>query len=217
MIITIDGPAGAGKSTAARLLAKLIDFQFLDTGAMYRTVALAALNSGFTSPNESALEKILQNLNITLEDNKVFLNGADVTIQIRSQETTEFAGVIATSKAVRTKLVELQRNVASKKNMVCEGRDQGTTVFPDAYCKFFLTAKPETRANRRFIELQEKGVSANPKEILDAIIARDLRDETREISPLVPAKDAMIIDTSDLEMHKVIDIMHQEIKRRGQI
>lgn len=184
---------------------------------MYRTVALAALNSGFTSPNESALEKILQNLNITLEDNKVFLNGADVTIQIRSQETTEFAGVIATSKAVRTKLVELQRNVASKKNMVCEGRDQGTTVFPDAYCKFFLTAKPETRANRRFIELQEKGVSANPKEILDAIIARDLRDETREISPLVPAKDAMIIDTSDLEMHKVIDIMHQEIKRRGQI
>lgn len=216
MIITIDGPAGAGKSTAARLLAKLIDFQFLDTGAMYRTVALAALNSGFTSPNESALEKILQNLNITLEDNKVFLNGADVTTQIRSQETTEFAGVIATSKAVRTKLVELQRNVAFKKNMVCEGRDQGTTVFPDAYCKFFLTAKPETRANRRFIELQEKGVSANPKEILDAIIARDLRDETREISPLVPAKDAIIIDTSDLEMHKVIDIMHQEIKRRGQ-
>jgi cytidylate kinase len=100
--------------------------------------------------------------------------------------------------------------------MVCEGRDQGTTVFPDAYCKFFLTAKPETRANRRFIELQEKGVRANPKEILDAIIARDLRDETRKISPLVPAKDAMIIDTSDLEMHKVIDIMHQEIKRRGQ-
>ena len=119
MIITIDGPAGAGKSTAAKLLAKKINFQFLDTGAMYRAVALAALNTGASSFNEPALEQILSKLTIRLEENKVILNGMDVSIQIRTKETTELAGVIATSKVVRTKLVELQRAAAFERNMVC--------------------------------------------------------------------------------------------------
>ena len=215
MIITIDGPAGAGKSTAAKLLAKKINFQFLDTGAMYRAVALAALNTGASSFNEPALEQILSKLTIRLEENKVILNGMDVSIQIRTKETTELAGVIATSKVVRTKLVELQRATAFERNMVCEGRDQGTTVFPKAFCKFFLTARPEMRAQRRYIELQEKGVDTTLQEILDAIISRDLRDESREISPLVPAHDAMILDTSDMHMNMVIEVMHQEIQRRG--
>ena len=215
MIITIDGPAGAGKSTAAKLLAKKINFQFLDTGAMYRAVALAALNTGASSFNEPTLEQILSKLTIRLEENKVILNGMDVSIQIRTKETTELAGVIATSKVVRTKLVELQRATAFERNMVCEGRDQGTTVFPAAFCKFFLTARPEMRAQRRFIELQEKGVNTTLQEILDAIISRDLRDENREISPLIPAHDALILDTSDMHMNKVIEVMHQEIQRRG--
>lgn len=215
MIITIDGPAGAGKSTAAKLLAKKINFQFLDTGAMYRAVALAALNTGASSFNEPALEQILSKLTIRLEENKVILNGMDVSIQIRTKETTELAGVIATSKVVRTKLVELQRTAAFERNMVCEGRDQGTTVFPEAFCKFFLTARPEMRAQRRFIELQEKGVVTTLQEILDAIISRDLRDENREISPLMPAHDALILDTSDMHMNNVIEVMHQEIQRRG--
>ena len=215
MIITIDGPAGAGKSTAAKLLAKKINFQFLDTGAMYRAVALATLNSGASSINESILQQILNTITINLADNKVILNGQDVSTLIRSQETTQLAGEIATSKVVRTKLVELQRIAAFEKNMVCEGRDQGTTVFPDAFCKFFLTAKPEMRAERRFIELQEKGINITLQEILDAIITRDLRDQTREISPLIPAHDALILDTSDMQMNKVIEIMYQEIQKRG--
>lgn len=215
MIITIDGPAGAGKSTAAKLLAKKINFQFLDTGAMYRAVALATLNSGASSINESILQQILNTITINLADNKVILNGQDVSTLIRSQETTQLAGEIATSKVVRTKLVELQRIAAFEKNMVCEGRDQGTTVFPDAFCKFFLTARPEMRAERRFIELQEKGINITLQEILDAIITRDLRDQTREISPLIPAHDALILDTSDMQMNKVIEIMYQEIQKRG--
>ena len=215
MIITIDGPAGAGKSTAAKLLAKKINFQFLDTGAMYRAVALAALNSGAPLLNESTLQQILHSISIRLDENKVILNGVDVSNQIRSKETTELAGEIATSKVVRTRLVELQRIAAFEKNMVCEGRDQGTTVFPDAFCKFFLTARPEMRAQRRFIELKEKGINTTLQEILDAIITRDLRDETRKISPLAPAHDALVLDTSDMNMSKVIEIMHQEIQRRG--
>lgn len=215
MIITIDGPAGAGKSTAAKLLAKKINFQFLDTGAMYRAVALAALNSGAPLLNESTLQQILHSISIRLEENKVILNGEDVSNQIRSKETTELAGEIAISKVVRTRLVELQRIAAFEKNMVCEGRDQGTTVFPDAFCKFFLTARPEMRAQRRFIELKEKGINTTLQEILDAIITRDLRDETRKISPLAPAHDALVLDTSDMNMSKVIEIMHQEIQRRG--
>ncbi len=215
MIITIDGPAGAGKSTAAKLLAKKINFEFLDTGAMYRAVALAALNSGAPLLNESTLQQILHSISIRLEENKVILNGEDVSTQIRSKETTELAGEIATSKVVRTRLVELQRIAAFEKNMVCEGRDQGTTVFPDAFCKFFLTARPEMRAQRRFIELKEKGINTTLQEILDAIITRDLRDETRKISPLAPAHDALVLDTSDMHMSKVIEVMHQEIQRRG--
>jgi len=215
MIITIDGPAGAGKSTAAKLLAKKINFQFLDTGAMYRAVALAALNTGTSSLNESILQQILHTITIRLAEDKVILNGEDVSMQIRSKETTQLAGEIATSKVVRTKLVELQRIAAFEKNMVCEGRDQGTTVFPDAFCKFFLTARLEMRAQRRFIELQKKGINITLQEILDAIITRDLRDETREISPLIPAHDAVILDTSDMHMNKVIEVMHQEIQRRG--
>jgi len=215
MIITIDGPAGAGKSTAAKLLAKTLNFQFLDTGAMYRAVAFAALNTGASSFSESLLKQIVDGITIRFEESKVILNGKDVSLQIRTKETTEIAGMIATSKVVRTKLVELQRATAFERNMVCEGRDQGTTVFPEAFCKFFLTARPEMRAQRRYIELQEKGVDTTLQEILDAIISRDLRDESREISPLVPAHDAMIIDTSDMHMNKVIEVMHQEIQRRG--
>lgn len=136
MIITIDGPAGAGKSTAAKLLAKRLNFQFLDTGAMYRAVAFAALNSGASSFDESLLKQIVDGITIGFEESKVILNGKDVSLQIRTRETTEIAGVIATSKVVRTKLVELQRIASFEKNMVCEGRDQGTTVFPDAFASF---------------------------------------------------------------------------------
>ncbi len=215
MIITIDGPAGAGKSTAAKLLAKKINFQFLDTGAMYRAVAFAALKTGAPTFDEPFLQKIIDGITINLLEGGVLLNGQDVSMQIRAKETTEIAGVIATSKVVRTKLVELQRIAAFEKNMVCEGRDQGTTVFPDAFCKFFLTARPEMRAQRRFLELQEKGINTTLQEILDAIITRDQRDENREISPLTPAHDAMILDTSDMNMNKVIEVMHEEIQRRG--
>jgi len=214
VIITIDGPAGSGKSTVAKILANKINFMFLDTGAMYRAVALAALKTNSNNFSVPFFESLLDEISIEFESTSVFLNGIDVTEPIRSKEVTEVSGIIAASITVRARLVELQRLAAKNKNMVCEGRDQGTTVFPNAFCKFFLTANPQTRANRRFIELQAKGINTTLQEILEAMLVRDKRDESREISPMVPANDAIILDTSELNMDQVINTMHQEIIRR---
>lgn len=216
MIITLDGPAGAGKSTLARLLASRLCFDFLDTGAMYRAVALAALRSPPFPPNEHSLSHILHHLTVRLNGSQVFLNGENVTEEIRSKEATDASGVVAAIPMVRQKLVELQRIAARDKNMVCEGRDQGTVVFPQAACKFFLTANPEVRARRRFEELAAKGMTIALEELTHSMRTRDERDSTRSVGPLAPASDAIIIDTSNLSTQQVLDQLLEIVKLRQQ-
>ena len=213
-VITLDGPAGAGKSTLAKSLAKELGFKFLDTGAMYRTVALASLRELPFPPDDTKLKVILKNLNYHTEDSRVFLNNEEVTETIRTKETTEASGVIASNPLVREKLVEMQRQAALGKKIVCEGRDQGTVVFPAAQCKFFLTASPEVRAKRRFEELKSKGVNASMDELVTSMRSRDERDSSRTVGPLVAASDAILVDTSNLSASEVLDKLLEVVRAR---
>lgn len=207
MIIAIDGPAGSGKSTIAKLLAKELGFTYIDTGAMYRAVALKIKRLGIDPDNKEAVINVLKETDIRLKTNeeiKVFLDGEDVSSEIRTEEIGKIASKIARYPEVRKILVEMQRKIGEEaKNAVIEGRDTGTVIFPDADIKIFMTAKPEVRAERRFKELKEKGLNVSYDEILKEIVERDKLDTTREDSPLKPAKDAIIIDTSDKTLKDV--------------
>ncbi len=214
MIITIDGPAGAGKSTAAKLVAQRLGFEFLDTGAMYRAVTVAALRAHIDLQDQTALANLVENLQIELPAERVLLNGEDVTGEIRTPQVTAASAPIASSPVVRRRLVEWQRRIASGRDMVCEGRDQGTVVFPQAECKFFLSADPEERARRRLRELQARGADTTFSEVLAAQEARDARDAARDIAPMVPAADAILLDTTALSLDDVVARMVQEVWRR---
>jgi len=215
MIVTIDGPAGAGKSTAAMALAQRLGFEFLDTGAMYRAVTLAGLRAGLDFTDEDALGTLVAGLDLKMPPGRVLMNGADVTGLIRTKEITAASGAVASSPAVRRRLVELQRQLAAGKNVVCEGRDQGTLVFPDALCKFFLTADAAERARRRQLEMAARGEELPLPEVLSAQEVRDARDASREIAPMVPAADAVLLDTTHLTLDQVVERMEQEIRRSG--
>lgn len=214
MIITIDGPAGAGKSTAAKTLAKRLGFEFLDTGAMYRAVTVAALRAGINLEDPKALEKLLTGMRLELPAGQVLLNGEDITTQIRTAEVTAASGPIASSPVVRRQLVAWQRQIAQGRNMVCEGRDQGTVVFPDSPCKFFLLADPTERALRRHREMLARGESITLEEILKAQEIRDRRDAERDLAPMVPAQDAIILDSTQLSLDEVVHRMEQDVKRK---
>ncbi len=213
MIVTIDGPAGAGKSTIAKALAERLGFEYLDTGAMYRVVALAGLRQDIDWTDTEQLPSFLQELKIQVSPGQVLLNGENVTTAIRTPEVTAISGKVASIALVRERLVLLQRETAAHRDMICEGRDQGTVVFPDAVCKVFLTATPEERARRRFEELKAKGTKTTYEEVLRAQIERDKRDAERDVGPMVPAADAKIIDSSDLTQEQVIHIMEQEVRQ----
>jgi len=214
MIITIDGPAGAGKSTVAKLLAKRLGFEFLDTGAMYRAVTVAALRAGIDLHDQNDLARLVESLRIELPGERVLLDGEDVTAEIRAPQVTAASGPIASSRVVRERLVEWQRRIALGRDMVCEGRDQGTIVFPQAECKFFLSADPKERARRRLRELQARGEKTTFNEVLATQEARDARDAARDIAPMVPAADAVLLDTTDLPLDEVVARMVQEVWRR---
>jgi cytidylate kinase len=213
MIITIDGPAGAGKSSAARLLASRLGFDFLDTGAMYRAVTLAGLRAGIDLRDQEALARLLDGLRLELPPGRVVLNGEDVTEAIRTPEVTQHSGPVADSPVVRRQLGELQRSLARGRNIVCEGRDQGTVVFPDAECKFFLTADPRERARRRQRELAACGQAVDFEELLRAQEQRDRRDAARELAPMVPAPDALQLDSTALTLEQVVERMEEEVRR----
>jgi cytidylate kinase len=214
MIITIDGPAGAGKSTAARGLARRLGFEFLDTGAMYRAVALAALRAGLDLRDEGALARLVAGLDLELPPGRVVLNGEDVTGLIRTAEVTAASGAVADSPAVRRRLADLQRAAAAGRDMVSEGRDQGTVVFPDAACKFFLTADPAERARRRQREMEGRGEAVDPAALRQALEARDRRDAARDLAPMRPAADALVLDSTHLRLDQVVDRLEAEVRRR---
>ncbi len=204
MIITIDGPAGAGKSSVARRLAQCLGYCFLDTGAMYRAVALAALRQAVDWSDDSAIAELAGRLPLTLQEDRVMIGREDVTDAIRSAEVTSNTRHVANNVAARAQLVQLQRRLAAGRNVVTEGRDQGTVAFPDADFKFFLTASGQRRAERRAAELQAKGESISVPEVLRQQQQRDQEDESREVGRLAPAGDARIIDTDDLNLDEVV-------------
>lgn len=214
MIVTIDGPAGAGKSTVAKALAQRLGFAYLDTGAMYRAVAFAALQRGIDWTQPDALAELVQHLHIDFQNDRLFLDGVDVSEAIRDWKITQFTPYVADNPQVRTRLIELQRRWALGRNVVTEGRDQGTLVFPEAECKIFLTASPEERARRRMEELRRRGESASFEEVLAAQERRDQEDASRSFGRLVPAPDAIEVSTDGLSVDQVVDRLEALVQQR---
>ncbi|HEX7996880.1 MAG TPA: (d)CMP kinase [Pyrinomonadaceae bacterium] len=220
MIIAIDGPSGAGKSTLGRRLARALNLLYIDTGAMYRAVALAVINSGVSTTDAAAVATVASGAQVALEGDpdslQVLLDGHDVSAEIRNEDVTHLSSVISTFPEVRRILVERQRELGARGNgVVLEGRDIGTVVFPDADVKFFLTAGPEARATRRYEEDRLRERSATYEETLDDINTRDRRDSTRADSPLAIAADAVVIDSTELSVEEVFERMMMEIRERG--
>ena len=206
--IAIDGPAGAGKSTIARRVAKELSFIYVDTGAMYRAMALYLLREDVDRSNTEQIGEICQNAEISIEyqngEQIVLLNGENVNAHLRTEEVGNMASISSAVPRVREKLLSLQRKLAKDMSVVMDGRDIGTTILPDADVKIYLTASSLTRAQRRYLELQEKGAVCNLDEIQKDIEERDQRDMNREISPLRQADDAILVDSSDLTIEQVV-------------
>ena len=205
MIITIDGPAGAGKSTVARALARRLGFRFLDTGAMYRAVALAALRRGLDWDAPDDLARLARKLDIRTVGERILLDGEDVTEAVRTSEVTAVTRYAADNAQVREFLVELQRKLAGNDDVVTEGRDQGTVAFPRAECKIFLTASPAERARRRLLDLQSQGEPVTLEQVLAAQERRDREDATRAVGPLAPAADAVMVCTDGMTLEEVVE------------
>lgn len=213
-VITIDGPAGSGKSTAARSLAKRLGFEFLDTGAMYRCVAWKCREAGIDLEDEVRVAEVAEQIRIHFSGDTVIVDSTDVTEAIRSVESSEGSSVVARNTVVRDNMGRLQRAAAAGHRIVTEGRDQGTVVFPDAVCKFFLTADSRTRAERRCRELRARGIAADLDEILEQIHTRDRRDVERAVAPLKPAEDALQLDTSGMSADEVVDELERQARER---
>ncbi len=214
MIITIDGPAGTGKSTAARGLAERLGFEFLDTGAMYRVVALLCLGRGIDPADERAAARLAAGATIEFDRGRTLADGVDVTDRLRTPEVSQAASLVAQVPAVREELVRQKRRLAGDLDIVCEGRDQGTVAFPHAECKFFITADPVERARRRKQELAEAGRVVSLDDLLTEQAARDQRDENRAVAPLKPAPDALRIDTTSLSLDAVLDVLERHVRRK---
>jgi CMP/dCMP kinase len=213
MIITIDGPGASGKGTAASGIAARLGFAYLDTGAMYRAVALAALRRGVACDDAAAVAAILPGIHIEMPPDRVLLDGEDVTEAIRAPEVSQGASKVAAIPAVRAFLIPQQRRIAAGRDIVCEGRDQGTVVFPDAPVKFYITADVRVRAERRSRELRAKGVDTTPEREVAELAERDRRDSERADGPLRQPPDAIVIDTTRLTPDEVLDRLEGEIRK----
>ena len=216
--VAIDGPAGAGKSTIAKLLAKKMGYIYVDTGAMYRAMAVYFVQNNVNADDEREINAAVTGVNITIEYmdgvQQVILNGDNVTGLLRTEETGKMASKTSKYAAVRSKLVDLQRKLAKTTDVIMDGRDIGTTVLPDAFVKIYLTASTQARAKRRFDELTQKGEQCNLEEIAADIESRDYADMHREISPLKQAEDAILVDTSDMNIEEVVAKLTQIIEEK---
>jgi len=215
LIIAIDGPAASGKSTTAQLLAKKLGYLYIDTGAMYRACALKAKKMGIDINDEESIRNLLDFIDIQIENdnskNRILLDGEDVSEDIRADDISSLASAISAIPAVRYKMVELQRKMGEKGSVILDGRDIGTFVFPDAEVKFFLTASPEIRAKRRWLELQQKGIDKNFSEVLADMVKRDNNDSQRALAPLKKAEDAIEIDTSNMTIEEQTETLYKII------
>jgi CMP/dCMP kinase len=217
-VVAIDGPVGAGKSTVARRLAEVLGFEYVNTGAMYRAVAVAARATGISADDPEAerkLDALLKKVRIEFSGGRILLDGRDISDEIGSPEVSECASRLSTLGVVRKRMRELQRAAGERGGVVMEGRDIGTAVFPDAEFKFFLDASAEVRAERRWRELNARGVTITREEVLAQLLERDRRDCGRELAPLKPAPDAIIIDASRMSVEEVVKLMAQRVSARG--
>ena len=219
-VVTIDGPSGGGKSTVSRRVAAELGYTYLDTGAMYRAVAFGCKRAGVETENETAVAALLDKLHIQLlspasggDDVRVLLNGEDISMAVRTPEMGMLASKVSALQPVRTKLTAMQQGIGKTGNLVAEGRDTCTIVFPDALWKFYLDAAPEERARRRVEQLREKGQQVDERELLAQIIRRDQDDRERTIAPLSKAKDAVVIDSSRLSADEVVARMLEDIRK----
>lgn len=217
--IAIDGPAGAGKSTIAKKVAKELDFIYVDTGAMYRSMALYFIRKQVKAAEVDKIITLLPEIHVTIAyengEQHVYLNGEDVSTLIRNEEVSQMTSSISTIPEVREKLLSLQRNLAKENNVLMDGRDIGTCVLPDAELKIYLTASVGVRAKRRYNEMIEKGMECDLEELVASIKERDYRDMNREIAPLKQAEDAVLLDTSDMNIEEVVNAIIRMVKERA--
>ncbi len=217
--IAIDGPAGAGKSTIAKMAAKELSFIYVDTGALYRAIGLCVFRNGVDSKDAVKIIEMLKDIKVELAFNDkkeqiVLLNGEDVSSFIRTPEISMYASDVSAIPEVRAFLLDLQRNMAKTNNIIMDGRDIGTVVLPDAKVKIFLTASAEVRAKRRYDELIEKGMDVKYEDVLSDVITRDYNDSHRETAPLKPAEDSVIVDTSELNLEQSVEKLISIMKER---
>lgn len=216
--VAVDGPAGAGKSTVSRAAAKAMGYIYVDTGALYRAVGVNALRNGIETKDRQAVAESLSDISVDLVfengEQKVLLNGEDVSAEIRTPDASMAASDVSAVPKVRDFLFDLQRNIASKNNCIMDGRDIGTVVLPNAKVKVFLTASPEERAMRRFRELSEKGSAVKYEEVLEDLIKRDYNDSHREIAPLKQADDAILLDTTGMTLEQSVESLIKIIKEK---
>ncbi len=213
IIVAIDGPAGSGKSTIAKIIAKKFNFTYIDTGAMYRMITLYLLENNIDFDDLKEIEKVLNTVNLDMQGDKFYLNNVDVTTKIREKRINENVSKVASIKIVRDNLVNLQRKISNNKNVILDGRDVGTVIFPNAQVKIFLIASPEERARRRYNEFLEEKTEITYDEVLKSIKERDHIDSTRDESPLKKADDAIELDSTSLTIDDVVNFISKEIEK----
>ena len=213
LIVAIDGPAGSGKSTIAKLLAKKYDLTYIDTGAMYRMITLYLLENNIDINDLKEVERVLNTVNLDMQGDKFYLDNVDVSTKIREKRINDNVSKVASIKIVRSNLVDLQRKISNNKDVILDGRDVGTVIFPNAQVKIFLIASPEERARRRYNEFLEKKVEITYDEVLKSLKERDYIDSTRKESPLKKADDAIELDTTNLTIEDVINFISKKIEK----
>lgn len=215
-VVAIDGPAGAGKGTITQLIGEKLGLVNIDTGATFRCVALKMIQEHINIKEEQKIEEMLNEINIEMfSDGKIFLNREEVTHRIRENDVNDFVSPVSVLPIVRNKLLEVQREIAEGKNVIMEGRDIGTVVFPNADVKIYLDATAEERARRRVLQNQEKGIESSYEEVLEGIKDRDKRDSTRKIAPLKRAEDAIYVDSTNLSVEQVVEKIIEIIKKKA--